>query len=257
MNNVKFSVIIPTLNEELFLPKLLDSLTKQTVKDFEVIVVDGRSEDKTVALARDFFTLLPRLTIVTDQERNLPLQRNVGAQKARGDWFIFADADAVFVPWFISRIDQFIQEEHPKLFTTWFYPDSHVGSDALLTLLGNMMIESSNILHRSLTPGPLTIVTREGFSSIGGYNESLRFGEDYDFGQRLVATGFELMILRETLCMFSLRRFRRQGKLKMLNKYLMFAFRTLLTKKPPKDVSDYIMGGHLYRRDKKSKEINV
>ncbi len=246
-----FSVIIPTLNEELFLPKLLESLTKQTDKDFEVIVVDGKSEDKTVSLARDFSSALPRLTVIPDQERNLPQQRNVGAKNAQGNWFVFADADAVFVPWFINRINQFIQAENPRLFTTWFYPDSRIGSDALLTLLANMMIEASNILHRSLTPGALTIVTKDAFTSNGGYNETLRFGEDYDFGQRLVATGIELMILRETLCMFSLRRFRRQGKLKMLNKYFMLAFRTLLTKKPPKEVSDYIMGGHLYRKEKK------
>lgn len=246
-----FSVIIPTLNEELFLPKLLQSLTEQTDKNFEVIVVDGGSEDKTVQLAREFSHQLPHLTVLTDQEKNLPLQRNIGARQARGDWFVFVDADGVFVPWFIRRIDQFIRDENPELFTTWFYPDSQVPSDAMITLLGNMMIEASNILHRSLTPGPLTIVTRRAFESVGGYNQSLRFGEDYDFGQRLVATGVELVMLRETLCMFSLRRFRRQGKLKMLNTYLMLAFRTLIAKKPPKEVSDYIMGGHLYRKEKK------
>ena len=46
-----YSVIIPTLNEEKFLPNLLESLIVQTDKHFEVIVVDGSSKDKTVAIA--------------------------------------------------------------------------------------------------------------------------------------------------------------------------------------------------------------
>ena len=49
-----FSIVIPALNEEKFLPKLLESLSHQHFCDFEVIVVDGRSKDKTVAVAETY-----------------------------------------------------------------------------------------------------------------------------------------------------------------------------------------------------------
>jgi len=48
-----FSIVIPTLNEEKCLPRLLDDLTQQKEKDFEVIVIDGRSDDQTVKKAKN------------------------------------------------------------------------------------------------------------------------------------------------------------------------------------------------------------
>ena len=105
------SIIIPTLNEEKFLPKLLESLTVQTVKDFEVIVVDGSSKDKTVELAYTFSSKLPKLTIVVSGRASLPLQRNLGAQKAEGDWLVFIDADSILLPYSVGRIEQYIKDE--------------------------------------------------------------------------------------------------------------------------------------------------
>lgn len=249
----KFSVIIPALNEEKFLPKLLASLTVQSRRDFEVIVVDGSSKDKTVETAKSFLAKLPSLFIEVSRIASLPLQRNLGAKRARGEWLIFIDADSILLPFFIERISEFIGEQHPKLFTTWFRPDSEVGSDALLTLLGNMFIEGSVVLHRQLSPGPLTVVNRQSYTMIGGYDESLKFSEDFDFAQRLAAAGINLKILRETLYVWSMRRIRKEGKLKMLQFYAKVSLQALLTKKVPGDITGYIMGGHLYKQDKSPK----
>ena len=79
----RFSIIIPTLNEEKFLPKLLESLTTQTVKDFEVIVVDGQSKDKTVAVAKRFAGTL-QLTVVTSEKPSVSYQRNYGSKVVTG-----------------------------------------------------------------------------------------------------------------------------------------------------------------------------
>ncbi|MBI3577297.1 glycosyltransferase [Candidatus Gottesmanbacteria bacterium] len=250
MGKPTFSVIIPTLNEEVYLPKLLGSLVDQTKKNFEVIVVDGASTDETVEVVRSFGKKIPKLTIIKSKKANLPLQRNLGGKKAVGEWLVFVDADAILLPTFFDRVEQFIERENPRLFTSWSRPDSEVAADALLSLLANMLIEGSIIFHRALSPGSLTIVHRDEFRKISGYNESLSFAEDYDFGQRLIATGIELKVLRETLYVWSLRRLRKEGKLKMLQFYTTLALRTLITKKPPKGVRSYIMGGHLYEKEK-------
>ncbi len=246
----KFSVIIPALNEEKFLPKLLASLATQSERDFEVIVVDGSSKDRTVEMAKSFQNKLPSLIIEVSKIASLPLQRNLGAKRASGEWFIFIDADSVLLPYFIERIAGYIDQYKPKLFTTWFRSDSEVPSDALLTLLADMFIEGSLILHRQLSPGPLTLVTREVFDSVNGYDESLKFSEDFDFAQRLSGKGINLKILRETLYVWSMRRIRKEGKLKMLQFYAKVSLQALLTKKVPGDITGYIMGGHLYKQEK-------
>lgn len=248
--NPRFSVIIPTLNEEKFLSHLLDSLVQQSLKDFEVIVVDGSSKDRTVAVARDYQRKLT-LRVVVSQHASLPLQRNVGAQHARGSWFVFIDADSVLLPYFFERIDQFIKTKNPQLFTTWFGPDSEKGGDVVLTLLGNLMIESAtHLLKRPLAPGPLSIVSRDAFERIGGYDKDHDFHEDMDFSIRAVDLGFPIKILRETLYIVSLRRLRQQGTLRVAQQYVRATLPVLLFRKALRHMPGYVMGGQLYKTKK-------
>jgi glycosyltransferase involved in cell wall biosynthesis len=245
-----FSVIIPALNEEKFLPRLLSSLAAQTKRNFEVIVVDGKSKDATVSVAKSFSKKLPSIRVVVSSKRSVPYQRNFGVQYAHGDWFVFVDADGEFSPYFIERCTIFIESQNPTVFSTWFLPDGTVAADALLTLLSTMTLEMSLVVKRQIAPGPLSIVSRTAYDSVGGYNEEHSFGEDFDFGLRLAKAGYTLSILREALCLFSLRRFRNEGTLKVIQQYAKGAFFGLVTKNAPKTMPGYIMGGQLYKTKK-------
>lgn len=243
-----FSVIIPTLNEEKFLPKLLTSLSEQTKKNFEVIVVDGSSKDKTVAVAKSFSRTLPSLQIIVSKTASLPLQRNLGAKAARGEWLIFVDADSVFMPHFVERVQEFIQTHDPHVFTTWFSPDSTNPKDAVFTLFANVYTEATVIFKKPLAPGPLTIVHKDAFDRVGGYDEEHTFHEDVDFGLRLYRSGIRLDILRETLYVWSLRRFRKEGTLKVLNQYVLGVLPVVFLNTSLKRMPGYTMGGQLYKK---------
>jgi glycosyltransferase involved in cell wall biosynthesis len=251
MKDPMFSVIIPTLNEELFLPKLLSSLVVQTRQNFEVIVVDGSSKDKTVDVAHSFQRKLPRLSILTSEKASLPLQRNMGARVAGSDWFVFIDADSIVMPNFIERITRFIEETNPQLFTTWFRPDSEVNADAMLTLFGNMVLEGTVMFKRPIAPGPLSVVARDAFKSVGEYDENRTFNEDVDLGLRLFKKGIPLKILKETLYIYSFRRIRKQGALKLAQQYIRAALPILMLKRPMRYMPDYVMGGQLYGKQRK------
>ena len=247
----RISIVIPALNEEKFLPHLLTSLTKQTKKNFSVIVVDGSSKDRTVEIAESFRSKLPRLKVIVSEKAGLPLQRNLGARATSGEWLVFLDSDHTVHPYFIERIEAFIEENNPKIFTSWFRPDSEVSGDAMFTLIANLFVEGSIIFHRPIAPGPLAVVRREVFELVGGYNESLTFGEDYDFTQRIAAKGISLQILRETLYVLSLRRVRKEGKLSFIRLYAKASLLVLLTRKNLNNVPSYVMGGHFYEEKKK------
>ncbi len=250
----KLSLVIPALNEENFLPHLLTSLTKQTKQDFEVVVADGSSQDRTVEAAQSFYPKLPTLKVVVSEKTGLPLQRNFGARATSGEWLVFIDADSVLLPYFIERIQWFIEKQQPVLFTSWFRPDSEVSGDALFTLIANSFVEGSIYFRRPIAPGPLTAVRRDVFELVGGYDESLTFGEDYDFTRRVAERGITLQMLRETLYEYSLRRVRRDGKLRFMGLYARAALRVLLTKKNLEHVPTYVMGGHLYEAKNNSAE---
>lgn len=257
MKQVLFSIIIPTLNEEKFLPRLLGSLTTQTYKNFEVIVVDGSSKDKTVDVAKKFTAKLPSLTVIQTKKPSLPLQRNLGAGAARGQWYVFVDADSIFLPYFIERALAFINDSSSRLFTTWFRSDTDDPKDGVYTLFGNVYLEATLIFKKPLTPGPLTIVRRDAFSDVGGYDEEHAYNEDVDFGLRLYKAGIHLDILRETLCVLSLRRFRKEGTLKVLNQYILSLFPIFLFNRSMKRMPGYVMGGQLYGKKKKLKRSTL
>mgnify|MGYP001596815155 CR=1 FL=1 len=256
MTTPRFSLIIPTLNEEKFLPKLLESIADQTEKSFEVIVVDGASKDNTVKIARSFDKKIPIRVITCDHAR-LPMQRNRGAAQARGLWLLFIDADGVLLPYCIERLDIFIRLGVSQLVTAWGKPDSEVTQDSVSTLFYNMTLEGGLLFKRPIAPGPFTAIARSAFEAIGGYDESLEFGEDQNLSQRLADHGVSLAILRETLYVWSMRRFRAQGRAWSAQVYIRSALRVLFTGKNYTHMPGYIMGGHLYDKKKPIKRSRL
>ncbi len=248
-----FSVIIPTLNEEKFLPYLLESLIQQTYRDFEIIVVDGTSKDKTVEVAEGFQKKLPRLRIVVSPKASLPLQRNIGARHARGTWFVFVDADSVLLSYFFERVNLFIHTYQPQLVTTWCRPDSENSRDAIMACLFNLVDEASLIIKRAYPPGPLSLVTKEAFESVGGYDEERAYNEDVDFGIRLAKRGVHMSVIKESLYVWSLRRLRKDGALKLMQQYIISAMPILFLNKSLKFLPGYVMGGHIYDKKRQVK----
>ena len=170
MKHPFFTIVIPALNEEKYLPNLLESLCEQTWKDFEVIVVDGSSKDKTVEVAKSFDKKLPALHVLISTKARLPLQRNIGAQHAKGEWYVFIDADTVLLPYCLERLSVFIKETNARFVTTWGKPDNEKSRESIHTLLFNISIEAAFLYHRPLSPGPFTAVHRTLFARIHGYD---------------------------------------------------------------------------------------
>jgi len=158
---------------------------------------------------------------------------------------VFLDADSQVQPYFMERIEAFIAQAQPRLFTSWFRPDSDRGSDALFALMANMMVEGSIVVRRSLAPGPLTVVRRDAFEMVNGYDEAITFGEDYDFSERLTARGVTMQMLRETLYVLSLRRVRKDGRLRTMGFYAFTGMQVLLARRNLVKLP-YVMGGQNY-----------
>src|ERR1035437_1434512 len=105
------SIVVPALNEEKFLPLLLNSLVNQTEKNFEVIVADGKSADNTAKLANGFRDRL-NLRVIEVEKRNVAHQRNTGAKNAAGDYIAFMDADFIVKVDFVDRKSTRLNSSH-------------------------------------------------------------------------------------------------------------------------------------------------
>ena len=246
-----FSIIIPTLNEELFLPKLLDSLVAQTFKNFEVFVVDGGSDDKTSHVASKYTDRLPSLTVITNAKRNVSYQRNTGAHAASGEWVIFIDADSILLPYALERSHKYILAHDPTIFTSWFGPDTDKVGEVIVTLGINMIYESGIMLKKPFTMGTFAGVKRQTFLLVGGYDETISYGEDFDMTKRVCQQGGRYSLIRETLYIYSLRRFRYQKTLTSIQVGFVTIMSVLFLNRTPKSIAGYIMGGHPYASKKK------
>jgi len=89
-DEVYISLVIPCLNEEKLLPKLLNSIKAIERSDFETIVIDNNSSDKTVQIAKTYGVFGGRCL-----KRGVGATRNMGARKAKGKYLAFLDADCI------------------------------------------------------------------------------------------------------------------------------------------------------------------
>ena len=104
--NPKVTVVIPTFNEEKFIVDCLSSLIGQTYRNFQVVVVDDGSSDKTLLVARRFVETQKALNaLIISRDHSGPGEaRNFGALHGDGDILIFVDADMTFDPDFIKNL---------------------------------------------------------------------------------------------------------------------------------------------------------
>lgn len=245
MKDFYFSIIIPCLNEEHFLPKLLNNLNSQTFSDFETIVVDGNSEDKTAKVATEFKSKYP-LHLYTTTTRNVSFQRNLGAQKANGKIFIFFDADTQIPKNYLEKIAKAFETKHPHFLTTYMKVVSKTPSEKMYPFFINLIIETGRVIKLPFAFGAMQAVKRGAFFDIGGYDTKTKFSEDTQLFQKLYNYNYKLLVIKKPCYVFCLRRFQAEGTLKPMIQYFQLNFNILLKGYHVPLKVQYQMGGHRY-----------
>lgn len=178
---VKCSVIIPCLNEAQNLPGTLDAVFSQDFprNQFEVIVVDGGSEDGSPAIAEE------RGATVLKTDRGVSRQRNAGATAAAGGYLVFLDGDCVPAPGWLATGIGHLEEGGFPLAGGPIRSDESPGWagrawDVHTSTRAARLMDEPDEFFRLITTANL-FVTREAFQLIGGFDEELTSGEDFFF----------------------------------------------------------------------------
>lgn len=250
-----FSIVIPTLNEEKFLPKLLNDLKNQKEKNFEVIIVDGGSIDKTRNIVSEYTKVL-RLTFLETKEKKVAHQRNYGAKAAIGKYLVFLDADTRLSSFFCKSLFKNINKLKGLLFIPYAIPDEKDSQISLIFNFSNFLIEISQYFGKPFSTGGNIIIERQLFFLIGGFSEDVYIGEDHELIQQAHQWGVRAKFLHKVKFTFCLRRMRKEGRLKHYYKYVLAFAHILLKGKINKKLFEYEMGGHLYKYMRKKHSIN-
>lgn len=216
---MKLSIVIPTFNEQFYLPQLLAALEKQTFKDFEIIIVDGHSHDKTVLVASKFKERLPNLKVI-EWELGISRQRNFGARQSSAPYLLFLDADVIPSPDFLKMLLKEVAKRRLDSCISFLRPITRNPFLKLAVTLGSIFTFNLISPIYKNTIGADFFVRKEAFEKVGGFDETLVMAEDNDLLRRLLKAGFSYRVLYKPRILMSLRRFERDGYLRYLLKTL-------------------------------------
>ena len=206
-----FSIIIPTYNEQDYLPILLDSIKEQDFDDYEVIVADANSKDRTREIAEDYGC------IVVDG--GLPaVGRNNGAKVAQGEILLFLDSDLQLTEDYLRKVLYEFRMEKLGIAISQMEPMSNKVEDKLFHDFANyFMIGVENIKPHGA--GCYGIIAKKSLhDECGGFDESLTFGEDTDYIERL-AKKEPFRVLRNAKIGVSTRRLEEEGITTLIRQY--------------------------------------
>jgi len=191
----KYSIIVPIYNRPDEMAELLESLTLQNFKDFEILIVEDNSPMKSDQVAKDYAGKLDvRYFFIPGTDRSY--RRNYGMQQAKGEYFLLFDSDCVIPEGYLAAVDAALRETPVDCFGGPDNADEHFSDmqkavNYSMTSFfttggirgGSRQMEKYN--PRSFNMG----ISRKAFEVTGGFRSMI--GEDIDFSLRVREAGME------------------------------------------------------------------
>ena len=206
----KVSIITPLYNGEKYIGKNIESILGQTYRDFEHIVVDDGSTDRSAEMVRSFGK-----AVVYFEQKNAGQAAavNAGIKASRGEYVGFCDQDDWWLPEKLERQVKFLEENKDVALV---YTDAFLGDEGGRVLHKTWMQSRKvnyadggyqecavKLFDRNFIPAPLTVLVRKSvFDKIGLLNEKFSSAYDYDFWFRVLEAGYRIGYLKEPLAVW-------------------------------------------------------
>lgn len=208
MNNIKFSIIVPVYNVEKYLKKCINSILNQTYKNFEIIIINDGSTDKSKKILETYKDN-SNIKIINQSNKGLSVSRNVGIKNSTGDYLLFVDSDDYIENNLLEVLNNNIIDEEIIRFQTRTVDESYkilheyneipfnkmTGNESLLYILNYHFIENTwlycynklyiernnfifdqGFIHEDFGLTPLILAKTKSIKSIDyiGYNYLIR-----------------------------------------------------------------------------------
>jgi len=173
------SIIIPTFNSEKTLAPCLQSIQNQTYPNVETIMVDNCSQDNTVQISKKFNAEVLLLRGGRCSARNL------GAREARGNFIFFVDSDMELTSALVEECATMCLQKSVDAVTI---PEVSIGKGFVAECRKK---EKEMHAHLKFSEAP-RFFRKEVFCSVGGYDENLVSGEDFDLRARIEKAGYKI-----------------------------------------------------------------
>jgi len=214
------TVVIPARNEAASIAACLNSVLSQTWANLQVIVVDGDSEDATAAIVTGYAERDPRVELLINTDRVIPVSLNLAVARAKGEWLVRIDAHATVPPDYVARAAEHL--------STGKYGGVGGRKDgvgrtpagkAIAAVMTSRFGVGGSTYHHGMTVTdvehvpfgayPLSVIR-----ALGGWDEKLRVNQDFEFDHRVREAGhrilFDPQLRIDWECRQSIRDFAKQ-----------------------------------------------
>ena len=192
---MKFSIIIPVFNRPDEVDELLESLCEQTVKDFEVLIIEDGSAKPCKDVCYEYANILD-LHYYAKENSGPGQSRNYGAERANGEYVIILDSDVVLPTGYLQAVEDELKQKpceafggpdaaHPS-----FTPVQKAISYSMTSFFTTGGIRGGKAKLDKFYPRSFNMgIRRDVYLQLGGFSK-MRFGEDIDFSYRIVEAGY-------------------------------------------------------------------
>ncbi|MDR1552676.1 MAG: glycosyltransferase [Prevotellaceae bacterium] len=200
-NKIQFSIVVPVLNRPNEIQEFLESLSQQTDKDFEIIIMEGESLQPCDEICKKYSKGL-NIKHIKNQILSRSIRRNSGIEAATGNYVILFDSDCILPPQYIETVRRQLTENYADCFGG---PDkAHKSFNTLQKAVNYSMTslfttggirggtnKSENFLPRAFNMG----FSKEVYAKVGGYADII--GEDIDLSMRIKEAGFSIRLIKD------------------------------------------------------------
>ena len=233
------SVIVPCRNEERFIANCLDSILGGDYPQdrFEVVVIDGRSDDRTGWILAQYERQYPQVRVLENPRQITPVALNIGLRAARGDIIARADAHAIYPASYLSRLVTALAETGADsvggVIDTRPSSDTAVAHAIAFAMshplgVGNSHFRVGSTTRRTVDHVPFFCCRKEVFDRVGVFDEELVRNQDGEFSTRLIQHGGKIVLIPDVVS----RYFARDSVTKLARMFYQYGyFKVLTTKK--------------------------
>lgn len=202
MSDIKFSIIVPVYNRPQEVDELLASLVSQTVKDFEVVIVDDGSTVPCDSIVERYKEAL-EVRYFSKLNSGPGQTRNYGAERSRGEYLIILDSDCILPDGYIAALEEELSRESSDAFGgpdrahESFTDVQKAINYAMTSFFTTGGIRGGNRRMDKFYPRSFNMGVRaDVYRALGGFS-AMRFGEDIDFSIRIFRGGYSCRLFPE------------------------------------------------------------
>jgi glycosyltransferase involved in cell wall biosynthesis len=200
------SVITPAYNAERYIAETIDSVLGQTYVNWELIVINDGSTDKTGEIARSYRD--PRIRYIEQENRGIAKTRNRLLKESKGEYITFLDSDDIYLPQKVEEEADFL-ETHPEYAAAYcdlrYFFDKEPGKLYRHTYTFPSGDVFKELLKRQFITNTTLMIRRLVIEKLGLFNEATREVEDWSYFLKMAWAGMKFGFINKDLVRFRLR----------------------------------------------------